>query len=44
MQRRGTVGLHKGLSKHVKMSVYGLGEEEIDSMLAAFREVAEMKV
>ncbi len=44
MQKRGIVGLHKGLSKHVKMSVYGLSEEEIGKVLAAFREVAGMKV
>lgn len=40
MQKKGIVGLHKGLSKHVKMSVYGLSEEEIDRVLAAFREVS----
>ncbi|MBI5253160.1 MAG: O-phospho-L-seryl-tRNA:Cys-tRNA synthase, partial [Euryarchaeota archaeon] len=43
MQKRGIVGLHKGLSKHVKMSVYGLSEEEINKVLNAFREVAGMK-
>ncbi len=43
MQKRGIVGLHKGLSKHVKMSVYGLNEEEIDRVLEVFGEVAGIK-
>ncbi len=43
MRKRGIVGLHKGLSKHVKMSVYGLSEEEISKVLHAFREVAKIE-
>jgi len=33
----GIVGVHKGLSKHIKMSVYGLGDEEIKSVLDCFK-------
>lgn len=36
-------GVHKGLSKHIKMSVYGLTTDEVDKVLGAFREVAKGK-
>lgn len=36
---RGIVGLHKGLSKHVKLSVYGLKDDEIEKVLQAFEEI-----
>jgi Sep-tRNA:Cys-tRNA synthetase len=39
--KRGIVGLHKGLSKHIKMSIYGLTDAEVDKVLGAFREVIE---
>ncbi len=41
MIKRGIVGLHKGLSKHVKMSVYGLAQGEVDKVLDAFKEVIQ---
>ncbi|NOZ76224.1 MAG: O-phospho-L-seryl-tRNA:Cys-tRNA synthase [Euryarchaeota archaeon] len=41
MVKRGIVGLHRGLTKHVKMSVYGLTEEEVRRVAEAFMEVAE---
>lgn len=42
MIKRGVVGLHKGLSKHVKLSVYGLSDEEVKKVLGAFGEIAKM--
>ncbi len=42
MIKRGIVGLHKGLSKHIKLSVYGLSDEEVSKVLEAFKEVAEI--
>ena len=33
----GIVGVHKGLSKHIKMSVYGLSDEEITAVLDCFK-------
>ncbi len=35
----GVVGVHKGLSKHVKMSVYGLEDSEIETVLACFEKI-----
>lgn len=37
LNKCGIVGVHKGLSKHVKMSVYGLPDEEIDKVLDCIR-------
>ncbi len=42
MNKRGIVGLHKGLSKHIKLSVYGLSDEELERVAAAFEEIAKM--
>jgi Sep-tRNA:Cys-tRNA synthetase len=33
------VGVHKGLSKHVKMSVYGLGDEEVSKVVDCFTDI-----
>ncbi|MFH1539481.1 MAG: aminotransferase class V-fold PLP-dependent enzyme [bacterium] len=44
MINRGIVGLHRGMSKHLKMSVYGLSDEERKKVLEAFRELAADKV
>jgi len=41
MIRRGIVGLQRGLSKHVKLSVYGLSWEEVKRVRDAFVETAE---
>jgi Sep-tRNA:Cys-tRNA synthetase len=41
MLKEGIVGLHKGLSKHIKLSVYGLTEEEIEKVLSAFSGIIE---
>lgn len=41
MLKEGIVGLHKGLSKHIKLSVYGLAEEEIEKVLSAFSGIIE---
>jgi len=41
MIRRGIVGLHRGLSKHVKLSVYGLGWHEVRRVRDTFYEIAE---
>ncbi len=42
MLKRGIVGLQRGLSKHIKLSVYGLSWEEIKKVRDAFLEVAAM--
>jgi hypothetical protein len=42
MNKRGIVGLHKGLSKHIKLSVYGLSDEELERVATAFEEIAKM--
>lgn len=41
MIQRGIVGLHRGLSKHVKLSVYGLSWDEVRKVRDAFYEVTE---
>ncbi len=38
---RGIVGLHRGMSKHIKMSVYGLSEMEVDKVKESFYEIAK---
>ncbi len=38
---RGIVGLHKGMSKHIKLSIYGLNDEEIKKVKDAFYEIAQ---
>ncbi len=43
MLKRGIVGLHKGLSKHVKLSIYGLKDKEIKQVLDALSEISNMK-
>ena len=40
MIERGVVGLHRGMSKHIKLSVYGLSGEEIKKVTEAFHEIA----
>jgi len=37
----GIVGLHRGLSKHVKLSVYGLTWDEVRKVRDAFQSIAE---
>jgi Sep-tRNA:Cys-tRNA synthetase len=44
MIKRGIVGLHRGLSKHIKISVYGLSEGEIKKVLDAFRDIASGRI
>jgi len=41
MIKLGIVGLHRGLSKHVKLSVYGLDWDEVKKVRDAFFEIAE---
>jgi len=41
MVQKGVVGLHRGLSKHVKLSTYGLSWEEVKKVRDAFYEIAE---
>lgn len=41
MINRGIVGLHRGMTKHIKLSIYGLRQEEIDKVKEAFYELAE---
>ncbi|MFQ6086014.1 MAG: O-phospho-L-seryl-tRNA:Cys-tRNA synthase [Candidatus Bathyarchaeia archaeon] len=40
MIKRGIVGLHRGMSKHIKLSLYGLTWEEVKRVRDAFREIA----
>lgn len=42
MIKRGIVGVHKGLSKHVKMSVYGLTDEEIKKVVEGLEEISKL--
>jgi Sep-tRNA:Cys-tRNA synthetase len=42
MIKRGIVGLHKGLSKHIKLSVYGLTNDEINRVISSFEEVSRI--
>jgi len=44
MIKRNIVGLHKGLSKHVKLSVYRLDWNEVRKVRDAFYEIAEKYV
>lgn len=41
MNRRGISGLHRGMTKHIKMSVYDLSEDEVEKVVEAFVEVAD---
>jgi Cys-tRNA synthase (O-phospho-L-seryl-tRNA:Cys-tRNA synthase) len=41
MMDRGIVGLHRGLSKHFKISLYGLSWEEVRKVRDAFYEIAK---
>jgi len=44
MIKRGIVGLHRGLSKHVKLSLYGLEWNRVKKVRDAFFEIAEKYV
>jgi Cys-tRNA synthase (O-phospho-L-seryl-tRNA:Cys-tRNA synthase) len=44
MIRRGIVGLHRRLSKHVKLSLYGLSWDEVKRVRDAIYEIAEKYV
>ncbi len=41
MVSRGIVGLHRGLSKHVKLSVYGLSWDQVINVRNAFQEILD---
>ena len=41
MIKRGIVGLHKGLSKHIKFSVYGLSWDQVRLIRDSFYDIAE---
>lgn len=41
MIKKGIVGLHRGLSKHIKFSLYGLEWNEVKKVRDAFHEIAE---
>jgi len=41
MTQRGIVGLHRGMSKHIKLSIYGLGLKDIERVRDAFYGIAE---
>jgi len=44
MMKRGIVGLHRGLSKHIKLSLYGLEWDNVRKVRDAFYEIAESYV
>jgi len=41
MIKRGIIGVHRGLSKHVKLSLYGLERDEVEKVRDAFHDIAE---
>jgi Sep-tRNA:Cys-tRNA synthetase len=41
MEKKGIIGLHKGLSKHFKISLYGLSWDEVRKVRDTFYEVAD---
>ena len=44
MIKRGIVGLHRGLSKHIKISLYGLSWEEVKKVRDTFYDIAQKYV
>ncbi|MCP8317247.1 MAG: O-phospho-L-seryl-tRNA:Cys-tRNA synthase [archaeon] len=44
MTKRGIVGLHRGLSKHIKISLYGLSLEEVKRVRDAFYDIVKKYV
>ncbi|MFN3527477.1 MAG: O-phospho-L-seryl-tRNA:Cys-tRNA synthase [Candidatus Altarchaeaceae archaeon] len=42
MEKRKIVGLQKGLTKHIKLSIYGLSDEKIMKVKDAFSEIVEL--
>ena len=41
MIKNGVVGLHRGMSKHIKFSIYGLSESEVEKVYNLFAEIAK---
>jgi len=41
MIKRKIVGLHRGMTKHIKLSIYGLSDDEVTKVKEAFYELAE---
>jgi Sep-tRNA:Cys-tRNA synthetase len=41
MIKRGIVGLHRGMTKHIKFSIYGLTDLELEKVKGAFYEIAK---
>ena len=41
MEKHGFVGLHRGLSKHVKLSTYGLAQEDLTKLKDSFFDIVE---
>lgn len=39
LEKLGIVGVHKGLTKHIKMSIYGLSDDEVKAVIDAFEEI-----
>jgi Sep-tRNA:Cys-tRNA synthetase len=42
MTNRGIVGLHRGMTKHIKLSIYGLSDEEIEKVKETFYEISKI--
>jgi len=41
MEKRGITGLHRGLSRHIKLSTYGLSWDQVKQVRDAFKEITE---
>ena len=42
MINRGIVGLHRGMTKHIKFSIYGLSSDEIEKVKEVFYEISKI--
>lgn len=42
MVKRNIVGLHRGMTKHIKLSIYGLSDEEVNQVKEAFYEISQL--
>ena len=43
LAKHNITGVHKGLTKHIKISVYDLPQEEVDRVIEAFKEIISTK-
>ncbi len=43
LEKRGIVGVHRGMTKHIKLSIYGMLDSERQKIMDAFYEIANQK-